>query len=76
MLQVFDKFIDKVVSNLQKRFPHIEQLEAFSIFCPDSLPHDIAEREEYGRPELQVNQCPLLIVSDLSGDIIKAIQLW
>ncbi|WAR09053.1 hypothetical protein MAR_019011 [Mya arenaria] len=34
---VFDKFIDAVVTNLESRFPHIPVLEAFPMFNPTTM---------------------------------------
>ncbi|WAR05164.1 hypothetical protein MAR_020533, partial [Mya arenaria] len=51
---VFDKFIDAVVNNLESRFPHIPVLEAFSMFNPTTVPEDQAERNDHCKDELQM----------------------
>ncbi|WAR27958.1 hypothetical protein MAR_013662, partial [Mya arenaria] len=51
---VFNKFIDAVVNNLESRFPLIPVLGSFSMFNPTTVPEDQAERNDHCKDELQM----------------------
>eukprot|EP00058_Branchiostoma_floridae_P002270 XP_002587758.1 hypothetical protein BRAFLDRAFT_94662 [Branchiostoma floridae] len=42
--EIYQPFIDKIVTNLEERFPGIEQLTAFNVFAPDEAGHDHTQR--------------------------------
>nr|XP_006811414.1 PREDICTED: zinc finger protein 862-like [Saccoglossus kowalevskii] len=40
IFQIYNKYIDAVVANLQDRFPDVELLQCFSVFDPNGLPQN------------------------------------
>ncbi|XP_033101202.1 uncharacterized protein LOC117104464, partial [Anneissia japonica] len=51
---VYDKYLDLVVENLERRFPDLPMLEAFNIFNPGLLPESLDELNFYGQEEIKM----------------------
>ena len=51
---VFKKYIEAIGNHLRGRFPHVELLDAFSIFDPQNLPSDEDELTTYGQDKVKV----------------------
>ena len=46
--------MESIVSQLQLRFPHVQQIAAFSLFDPSQLPSDHTKIGTHGDDELKV----------------------
>lgn len=54
--QVYMKFLDAVVENLERRFPDIPLLEAFAAFNVQQWPEHEAELQMFGCDSIQVKE--------------------
>ena len=62
---MFEKFIDAVVENLERRFPDIAELDAFRVFNPQTWPDE--DVEQFVTEEIEVGySCSTSTTSPLS----------
>ena len=61
------KYIEAIIKKLQDRFPHVELLDAFSIFDPQNLPSDDDELTTYGQDKVHLLSSTYRIVWFLSA---------